>query len=91
VSAGATDLGPRSKDGTVADGIFISLEGGDGGGKTTQAALLPAAIALEWPVGEGVNEIKTIVNEEHTLIMTREVSIEEGLAAMKERAAEFIK
>lgn len=55
------------------------------------AALLPAAISLEWPIGEGVNEIKTIVNEEHTLIMTREVTIDEGIASMEERAAEFIK
>lgn len=54
------------------------------------AALLPTAIALEWPIGEGVNDIKTIVNEEHTLIMTREVSIDEGIASMEERAAEFI-
>ena len=57
----------------------------------TLAALLPTAIALEWPIGEGVNEIKTIVNEEHTLIMTREVSIDDGIKAMEERAAEFIK
>lgn len=55
------------------------------------AALLPTAISLEWPIGEGVNEIKTMMNEEHTLIMTREVSIDEGIAAMEERAAEFIK
>ncbi len=58
---------------------------------TTKGALLPTAISLEWPIGEGVNEIKTIVNEEHTLIMTREVSIDEGIAAMEERAKEFIK
>lgn len=58
--------------------------------ETSQAALLPTAIALEWPVGEGVNEIKTIVNEEHTLIMTREVTIDEGIASMEERAAEYI-
>lgn len=57
----------------------------------TLAALLPTAISLEWPIGEGVNEIKTIVNEEHTLIMTREVSIDDGIKAMEERAAEFIK
>lgn len=59
--------------------------------ETSLAALLPTAISLEWPIGEGVNEIKTIVNEEHTLIMTREVSIDEGIAAMEERAAEFVK
>ena len=59
--------------------------------ETSLAALLPAAIALEWPIGEGVNEIKTVVNEEHTLIMTRELSIDDGIAEMEARAAEFIK
>lgn len=59
--------------------------------ETSLAALLPSAVSLEWPVGEGVNEIKTIVNEEHSMIMTRESTIEEGIAAMEERAAEFIK
>ena len=59
--------------------------------ETSLAALLPSAVALEWPIGEGVNEIKAIVNEEHTLIMTREMTIEEGIAEMEERAAEFIK
>lgn len=58
--------------------------------ETSLAALLPTAIALEWPIGEGVSEIKTAVNEEHTLIMTRESTIDEGIAAMEERAAEFI-
>lgn len=58
---------------------------------TTKAALLPTAISLEWPIGEGVSEIKTIVNEEHTLIMTRELSIDDGIAEMEERAAEFVK
>ncbi|MDD3334798.1 MAG: sugar ABC transporter substrate-binding protein [Eubacteriales bacterium] len=57
----------------------------------SMAALLPTAISLEWPVGDGVNDIKTIVNEEHSLIMTRELSIDEGVAEMEERAAEFIK
>ncbi|MBQ3080328.1 MAG: extracellular solute-binding protein [Clostridia bacterium] len=59
--------------------------------ETSLAALLPTAIALEWPIGEGVNEIKTAVNEEHTLIMTREISIEEGIANMEERAADYVK
>ncbi len=59
--------------------------------ETSLAALAPSAISLEWPVGEGVNEIKTIVNEEHTLIMTRECTVEEGIAKMEERAAEHVK
>lgn len=58
--------------------------------ETSLAALAPTAISLEWPVGEGVNEIKSIVNEEHTMIMTRESTIEEGIAAMNERAAEYV-
>lgn len=59
--------------------------------ETSKGALLPTSIALEWPIGEGVNEIKSIVNEEHSLIMTRELSIDEGIAEMEERAAEFVK
>ena len=59
--------------------------------ETSNAALLPTAISLEWPIGEGVNEIKTIVNEEHSLIMTRELEIAEGIASMEERAAEYLK
>ena len=59
--------------------------------ETSKGALLPTSIALEWPIGEGVNEIKFIVNEEHSLIMTRELSIDEGIAEMEERAAEFVK
>lgn len=59
--------------------------------ETSKAALLPTAIALEWPIGEGVTEIKTIVNEEHSLIMSREVSIEDGIKSMEERSAEYVK
>ena len=59
--------------------------------ETSKGALLPTSIALEWPIGEGVNKIKSIVNEEHSLIMTRELSIDEGIAEMEERAAEFVK
>lgn len=46
-----------------------------------KAALLPTAIALEWPIGEGVKEIKSIVNEEHSLIMTRELTIDDHRSA----------
>jgi len=53
------------------------------------AALLPTAVALEWPTGELVNQIKTIVNEEHTSIMVRDVTIEEGIENMNARVAEL--
>ncbi|MDR2656809.1 MAG: sugar ABC transporter substrate-binding protein, partial [Oscillospiraceae bacterium] len=35
--------------------------------EASKAALLPTAVYLEWPVGDNVPAIKTIVNEEHTL------------------------
>ena len=77
----------------VSEAVAAVMASADGfpTDETSTAALLPTAISLEWPIGEGVNEIKTIVNEEHSLIMTREVEIAEGIASMEERAAEFIK
>ncbi len=56
---------------------------------TSKGALLPAAVAMEWPVAEKVADIKTIVNEEHTMIMTREITAEEGIEEMNERVAEL--
>lgn len=56
----------------------------------SKAALLPTAVAIEWPTGEKVAEIKTAVNEEHTLIMVRDVTIDEGIESMNERAAEIM-
>ena len=54
-----------------------------------KAALLPAAVAMEWPVVDKVADIKTIVNEEHSLIMAREITPEEGIEEMDERVAEL--
>lgn len=55
----------------------------------SKAALLPSYVAVEWPVVDKLSEIKPIVEEEHSLIMTRELSIEEGIEEMNERAAEL--
>lgn len=85
----ATGTRPAYVSSEVAD--VMAAADGFPTDETSLAALLPTAIALEWPIGEGVSEIKTLVNEEHTLIMTRELSIDEGIASMEERAAEFIK
>ena len=57
--------------------------------ETSKAALLPAAVAMEWPVAEKVADIKTIVNEEHSMIMAREITPEEGVEEMNERVAEL--
>ena len=55
----------------------------------SEGALLPAAVAMEWPVAEKVADIKTIVNEEHSMIMAREITPEEGIEEMNERVAEL--
>ena len=57
---------------------------------TALDALKPNMVSLEWPTGEKVPELDTIVNQEHSLIMTDEVSIDEGIASMNERAAEVM-
>ena len=57
--------------------------------EASKAALLPSHVAMEWPVVDKLSEIQTIVNEEHTLIMTRELDVEEGIEEMNERVAEL--
>ena len=57
--------------------------------ENSKAALLPSSVAMEWPVAEKVSDIKTIVNEEHSMIMAREVTPEEGIEEMNERVAEL--
>lgn len=76
----------------VSDAVAEVMASADGFPQddASKAALLPTAIALEWPIGEGVSEIKTIVNEEHTLIMSRELSVDEGIQEMEERVAEVL-
>lgn len=58
--------------------------------EASKAALLPTYVAVEWPVVDKLSEIKPIVEEEHTLIMTREITIEEGIEEMNERVAEVL-
>ena len=57
--------------------------------EASKAALLPSYVAVEWPVVDRLSEIKPIVEETHTLIMTRELDIDEGIEEMNERYAEL--
>ena len=58
--------------------------------EASKAALIPYAVYLEMVPGEKSPAIQVMLNEEHTLIMTREQTIEEGIANMNERAAEIL-
>lgn len=55
-----------------------------------KAALVPTQMSLEWPLGDNVSAIKTVVNEEHTAIMSREATIDEGIENMNTRVAEIM-
>ncbi len=56
----------------------------------SKAALIPAAMSIEWPTGEKVSEIKTVINEEHTSIMVRDITVDEGIENMNTRVAEIL-
>ena len=58
--------------------------------EASKAALVPVYVGIEIPASEHSAEISTILNEEHTLIMTREYSIEEGIEEMNERVADVL-
>ncbi|MBR4039740.1 MAG: sugar ABC transporter substrate-binding protein [Clostridia bacterium] len=55
----------------------------------SKAALIPSYVGMEWPVVDKLSEIQTVVNEEHSLIMTREIDVEDGIEEMNERVAEL--
>ena len=75
----------------VSEEVAASMSSVEGfpADETSKGALLPAAVAMEWPVAEKVADIKTIVNEEHSMIMAREITPEEGIEEMNERVAEL--
>jgi len=75
----------------VSEGVAACMSSVEGfpSDDNSKAALLPAAVSMEWPVAEKVSDIKTIVNEEHSLIMAREITPEEGVQEMNERVAEL--
>jgi multiple sugar transport system substrate-binding protein len=76
----------------VSDAVAAKLSEAPGfpADEAAKAALIPTTMGIEWPTGDKVPAIKTIVNEEHSLIMVRDVSIEDGIASMTERVAEVL-
>ena len=50
----------------------------------SREALKTTHTYLEMPASDKSSEIETVLNEQHDLIMTESVSIEEGIAAMNE-------
>lgn len=75
----------------VSENVAAAMASVDGfpADETSKGALIPSFVGMEWPVAEKVADIKTIVNEEHSLIMAREITPEEGIEEMNERVAEL--
>ncbi len=67
--------------------VFGSL---DGVPAEAADALQTVAVRLELPMHPQVGAVEQILNEEHELIMTNSVSVDEGIAAMSERVSEAL-
>lgn len=76
----------------VSEGVASAMAAADGfpTDDASKAALVPVYVGIEIPASEHSSEISTVLNEEHSLIMTREYTIEEGIEEMNERVAEIL-
>ena len=66
---------------------FVNVEGMPDG---ATEALQTSTVRLELPMHPHVAAVEQILNEEHELIMTRSVSVDEGLAEATERISEVL-
>jgi len=67
--------------------VFSSVAGVPAG---AAEALQTVTVRLELPMDPNVGAIEQILNEEHELIMTESVTVDEGIAEMTERAQEAL-
>jgi multiple sugar transport system substrate-binding protein len=67
--------------------VFASVPGVPAG---ATEALQTVVVRLELPMDPNVGAIEQILNEEHDLIMTNSVTVDEGIAEMTERASEAL-
>lgn len=90
---GATAIAPTgARPAYVSEAVAEAMASVEGfpSDDASKAALLPTAVAIEWPTGKDVPAIKTILDEEHGLIMVRDVTIDEGIQSMNERVGEVL-
>jgi multiple sugar transport system substrate-binding protein len=85
VLAGTGNL-PAIRTAEVLD-VFSAL---DGVPAEATDALQTAAVRLELPMHPSVGAVEQILNEEHELIMTNSVSVDEGLTEMTSRVSEAL-
>ena len=78
----ATGTIPAMTNDAVVD--LISAMDGFPQDENSKAALETTHTYLEMPASDKSSEIETVLNEQHDLIMTESVSVDEGIAAMNE-------
>ncbi len=76
----------------VSEAVAEAMAAADGfpTDEASKAALIPSYVGIEIPASEHSSEISTILNEEHSLIMTLYYTIYEGIEEMNERVAEVL-
>ena len=76
----------------VSEGVADVMSAVEGfpADEVSKASLLPTYVAIEIPGTALSSQISNILNEEHSAIMTREISIEEGIENMNERVQELL-
>ena len=76
----------------VSENVAEAMSSADGfpADDASKAALVPVYVGIEMPAAEHSAELSTILNEVHSLIMTREYTVEEGIEEMNERVAEVL-
>ena len=93
VPAGSSSGNLTTRPALATDSVVSVLASVEGfpADDNSKAALKPVFVGMEWPVVDKVNDIKSIVNEVHTQIMTRELTPEEGVEEMNERVGDLFK
>ena len=76
--------------GRVNDEILNQIATMDGMPEGAADALQVTNITLDRPIVDKVGDINQMLGEEHSLIMLGELSVDDGLAEMAERAAEIM-
>ena len=84
--------GTGNRPAWVSEGVAEVIASVDGfpADEASKACLLPTYVAVEIPGDPNASAINTILNEEHSMIMNDEISIEEGIEEMNERVQELL-
>lgn len=76
--------------GRLSDDVIANVASQAGMPEGTAEALKVKNIVADRPIAAGVVEVNNMLGEEHSLIMLEEVTVDEGLATMAERAEEIL-